>query len=212
MKMTLKVWPQSKTAILLYYFLSFPFEIWNYLQQVEFFALPLMGLEFFFWGWPWVFWKRTKSHPLVSVLSNFYYLPCENVWFGGCRVRPGEDGELSDRGRRGHPVRGSPLASGPHQTELLEQEDQLWGRPHLKPVGHHGGTLRLQHSPGTHAHQAGGVERQGTKRKAPPWRLQGKTRLSFSLTFFNDVLKGFSNWKNSRDQKLKPKIYFLAYL
>ena len=55
-----------------------------------------------------------------------------------------------------------------HQTELLEQEDQLWGRPHLKPVGHHGGTLRLQHSPGTNAHQVGGVERQGTKRKASP--------------------------------------------
>ena len=27
-----------KTAILLYYFLSFSVEIWNYLQQVEFFA------------------------------------------------------------------------------------------------------------------------------------------------------------------------------
>ena len=33
-----KVWPQRKTAIFLYYFLSFSVEIWNNLQQVEFFA------------------------------------------------------------------------------------------------------------------------------------------------------------------------------
>ena len=50
-KMTFKVRPLRKIAILLYYFLSFSVEIFNYLQQVEFFAQ----------NGPWVFLRLALS-------------------------------------------------------------------------------------------------------------------------------------------------------
>ena len=67
-KMTVKVWPQRKTAILLYYFLSFSVEIWNYLQQVEFFAQ----------NGPWVFLQLAlsflKTHKKMPELKGFLFI------------------------------------------------------------------------------------------------------------------------------------------
>jgi len=44
-KMTLKVWSQRKTAFFLNNFLSFSVEIWNHVQQIEFFP-PKWALSF----------------------------------------------------------------------------------------------------------------------------------------------------------------------